>query len=107
MADMKQRRRCCTPLPVPPPQGGRERCGTAFAPIKGSIRVHVRRCEHALALSRGRTECASRPGKSKPTRRVALAKRNQVLSACCRALCLADLAQDLGGVLAEPWRGAR
>src|SRR5262249_51719863 len=21
---------CCTPLPVPPPQGGRERCGTAL-----------------------------------------------------------------------------
>src|SRR6185369_16447132 len=33
--------RCCTPLPVPPPQGGRERCGTALpissnAPACGS-----------------------------------------------------------------------
>src|SRR5712691_11470796 len=24
------RRACCTPLPVPPPHGGRERCGTAL-----------------------------------------------------------------------------
>src|SRR5882762_4272026 len=26
----KKCRACCTPLPVPPPHGGRERCGTAL-----------------------------------------------------------------------------
>src|SRR5438132_5152860 len=30
---------CCTPLPVPPPQGGRERCGTALRIFQRCARV--------------------------------------------------------------------
>src|SRR5262249_24458640 len=30
IAATNRQQRCCTPLPVPPPQGGRERCGTAL-----------------------------------------------------------------------------
>src|SRR5262249_41475624 len=33
------RHACCTPLPVPPPHGGRERCGTTLPNRKTSIRV--------------------------------------------------------------------
>src|SRR5882724_12215985 len=46
----------CTPLPVPPPHGGRERCGTALPHLSRCIPVRVKTCVHALALPRGRTE---------------------------------------------------
>jgi hypothetical protein len=51
----------CTPLPVPPPHGGRERCGTALPHRSRCIRVRVRTCLHAIAPSRGRQQ--SRPCK--------------------------------------------
>src|SRR5215471_10615805 len=43
---------CCTPLPVPPPQGGRERCGTALPICTNaecrSARLHIFNCQTAL-----------------------------------------------------------
>src|SRR6266850_1919819 len=42
------------PLPVPPPHGGRERCGTALPHFSRCIRVRVKTCVHALAPARAR-----------------------------------------------------
>src|SRR5882724_10125869 len=39
----------CTPLPVPPPHGGRERCGTALPHLSRCIRV---RLKHVCMRSR-------------------------------------------------------
>src|SRR5262245_3697235 len=38
-----------TPLPVPPPQGGRERCGAVRAKLLGSDTRHVAQPRHHLA----------------------------------------------------------
>src|SRR5690242_1340195 len=84
--------------------------GTTAAWLVPSILEHA-----GVPLSRKRTErFIARFGKTKPTRRFGktkpnvpgLAKRNQTLLVCRRALRLADLTQDFGGVLAEPWGGA-
>ena len=42
IVDNNQKQRCCTPLPVPPPQGGRERCGIALPISPQRTRVRLR-----------------------------------------------------------------
>src|SRR5689334_802866 len=44
-----------TPLPVPPPQGGRERCGTALPPHTPSVRIYARIPTYGDDLVRKRT----------------------------------------------------
>src|SRR5262249_41023581 len=45
-----------TPLPVPPPQGGREPWGAHLRNSRNAPAAHFQRCVHALARKRGRTE---------------------------------------------------
>src|SRR5215470_9889398 len=44
---------CCTPLPVPPPQGGRERCGTALHTSRAACAFASRHVCISLARKRG------------------------------------------------------
>ena len=57
----KKCRACCTPLPVPPPHGGRERCGTALPNHRPHSHTGSKMCA-SPALPRGRTENVFGPG---------------------------------------------